>query len=125
MFDSNGTNNSYSPVNSDDFNDEDEADEYIRNQQVLMQQQDAGLDVLSQSVMRLGEMSNNIAEELGQQNKMLDSMETELDEAGEELDIITRSTKQLIAKSGGMSTFCLIAALSIVVLVLLFLVIYS
>ena len=34
MFDSNGTNNSYSPVNSDDFNDEDEADEYIRNQQV-------------------------------------------------------------------------------------------
>ena len=90
-----------------------------------MQQQDAGLDVLSQSVMRLGEMSNNIAEELGQQNKMLDSMETELDEAGEELDIITRSTKQLIAKSGGMSTFCLIAALSIVVLVLLFLVIYS
>jgi len=90
-----------------------------------MQMQDAGLDALSESVMRLGEMSNNIGEELGQQNKMLDSMETDLDNAGEELDIVTRSTKQLIAKSGGMSTFCLIAALSMVVLILLFLIIYG
>ena len=89
-----------------------------------MKQQDAGLDVLSQSVMRLGEMSSNISEELGQQNKMLDSMETDLDTAGDDLDIVTRSTKQLIAKSGGMSSFCLIAALSMVVLVLLFLILY-
>ena len=94
-------------------------------QQVLMQMQDAGLDALSETVMRLGDMSNNISEELGQQNKMLDAMETELDDAGDQLDIVTRSTKQLIAKSGGMSTFCLIAALSIVVLVLLFLIIYT
>jgi len=90
-----------------------------------MQMQDAGLDALSESVMRLGEMSNNISDELGQQNKMLDAMETELDDAGDQLDIVTRSTKQLIAKSGGMSTFCIIAALSIVVLILLFLVIYG
>jgi len=102
-----------------------EASDYIQNQQVLMQMQDAGLDALSESVVRLGEMSNNISEELGQQNKMLDSMETDLDNAGDQLDIVTRSTKQLIAKSGGMSTFCLIAALSIVVLILLFLIIYS
>ena len=66
-----------------------------------MKMQDAGLDALSESVMRLGEMSNNISEELGQQNKMLESMETDLDNAGEELDIVTRSTKQLIAQSGG------------------------
>jgi len=91
----------------------------------MMQQQDAGLDLLSQSVIRLGEMSTNISEELGQQNKMLESMETDLDEAGDELDIVTRSTKELIARSGGMSTFCLIAILSIVVLILLFLVIYT
>lgn len=102
-----------------------EASDYIRNQQVMMQMQDAGLDALSESVMRLGEMSTNISEELGQQNKMLDAMETDLDDAGDQLDIVTRSTKQLIAKSGGMSTFCLIAGLSIVVLVLLFLIIYG
>ena len=93
--------------------------------QVLMKMQDAGLDALSESVMRLGEMSNNISEELGQQNKMLESMETDLDTAGEELDIVTRSTKQLIAQSGGKQTFCLIVTLSIVVLILLFLIIYT
>lgn len=90
-----------------------------------MKMQDAGLDALSESVMRLGEMSNNISEELGQQNKMLESMETDLDTAGEELDIVTRSTKQLIAQSGGKQTFCLIVTLSIVVLILLFLIIYT
>lgn len=131
----------YSQLSLDDFSDDesvedgthhngngsanDDHDEYVRNQQVLMQQQDAGLDMLSESIFRLGEMSNNISEELGQQNKMLDAMETDLDHAGDELDIVTRSTKELIARSGGGSTFCLIAVLSIVVLVLLVLIIYG
>lgn len=140
----NGQKKDYSKLSLDDFSDEDsddenkngyyddaendnnnEASDYVRNQQVLMQQQDAGLDMLSQSVMRLGEMSNNIAEELGQQNQMLESMEMDLDNAGDELDIVTRSTRELIARSGGMSTFCLIAALSIVVLVLIILIFYT
>jgi len=144
MYNNNGKKKNYSQVGldsfSDDYSDDDSNDgnqsnfrdedenetgEYIRNQKVMMQMQDAGLDALSESVMRLGDMSNNISEELGQQNKMLDAMETDLDDAGDELDIVTRSTKQLIAKSGGMSTFCLIAGLSIVVLVLLFFVIYG
>eukprot|EP00531_Pseudo-nitzschia_arenysensis_P019609 CAMPEP_0116132906 /NCGR_PEP_ID=MMETSP0329-20121206/9810_1 /TAXON_ID=697910 /ORGANISM="Pseudo-nitzschia arenysensis, Strain B593" /LENGTH=139 /DNA_ID=CAMNT_0003627477 /DNA_START=117 /DNA_END=536 /DNA_ORIENTATION=+ len=133
-----GKKKDYSQLSLDDFSDDDsddggggfhdepnEADDYIRNQQVLMKMQDAGLDALSDSVMRLGEMSNNISEELGQQNKMLDSMEMDLDNAGEELDIVTRSTKQLIAQSGGKSTFCLIMALSVVMLILLFLIIYG
>jgi len=110
----------------DGYDDNDnEGGDFIRNQQVLMQMQDAGLDALSETVMRLGDMSNNISEELGQQNKMLDAMETELDTAGEELDIVTRSTKQMIEKSGGKSTFCLILALSITVMVLLFFLIYG
>lgn len=141
----NGKKKDYSQLNLDDFSDDDsddggrhqsdfrdeygengdESGEYVRNQQVLMKMQDAGLDALSESVMRIGEMSNGISDELGHQNKMLDSMETDLDTAGEELDIVTRSTKQLIAKSGGMSTFCLIVTLSIVVLFLLFLIIYG
>jgi len=134
----------YSQLGLEDFSDDDSDDgakqreahdgydsnsneggDFIRNQQVLLQMQDAGLDALSETVMRLGDMSNNIAEELGQQNKMLDSMETELDTAGEELDIVTRSTKQMIAKSGGKSTFCLIVALSITVMILLFFLIYG
>jgi hypothetical protein len=70
-------------------------------------------------------MSMAISEELGQQNKMLDAMETDLDTAGEELDIVTSKTKELIAKAGGTGNFCIIAVLSIIVLVLLFLVLYS
>jgi t-SNARE complex subunit (syntaxin) len=89
-----------------------------------MKKQDEGLDVLSQSVDRLGQMSMAISEELGQQNKMLDSMETDLEQAGEELDIVTKKTRELIAKAGGTGSFCLIAALSIVVLVLVFLLLY-
>merc|ERR1711957_1141892 len=65
-------------VHNDDDND------YMRNQQVLLKQQDEGLDILSQSVFRLGELSTNISEELGQQNKMLDSMETDLESANED-----------------------------------------
>jgi len=106
-------------VHNDDDND------YMRNQQVLLKQQDEGLDILSQSVLRLGELSTNISEELGQQNKMLDSMETDLESANEDLDIVTKSTKELIKKSGGMTSFCVIAALSMVVLVLLFLILYG
>ena len=89
-----------------------------------MKQQDEGLDVLSQSVDRLGQMSMAISEELGQQNSMLDSMETDLDTAGEELDIVTQKTKALIEKAGGSTNFCIIAALSIVVLILVFLILY-
>lgn len=144
MYNNNGKKKNYAQLNLQDFSDDEsddgrrhqsdfrdeyddtgnEASDYIRNQQVMMQMQDAGLDALSETVVRLGEMSNNISEELGQQNKMLDAMETDLDDAGDQLDIVTRSTKELIAKSGGMSTFCLIAGLSMVVLVLLVLVLY-
>mmetsp|Transcript_15108 Transcript_15108/g.28290 ORF Transcript_15108/g.28290 Transcript_15108/m.28290 type:complete len:133 (-) Transcript_15108:143-541(-) len=123
----------YSQVNLDDFSDDDSdmgndgdfAENSIRNQQELMKQQDEGLDVLSQSVDRLGQMSMAISEELGQQNQMLSAMETDLDQAGEELDIVTKKTKELIAKAGGTGNFCIIAILSIVVLVLLFLILYT
>jgi t-SNARE complex subunit (syntaxin) len=89
-----------------------------------MKEQDAGLDMLSISVARLGQLSMGIAEELGQQNKMLDSMETDLDTASEELGIVTAKTKDLIAKSGGAKNFCIIVSLIIVVGILLFLIIY-
>jgi t-SNARE complex subunit (syntaxin) len=81
--------------------------------------------MLSQSVARLGQLSMGISEELGHQNKMLDAMETDLDTAGEELDLVTAKTKELIARSGGTKNFCIIVALSIVVLVLVFLIIYA
>ena len=90
-----------------------------------MKKQDEGLDMLSASVLRLGEMSMGISEELGQQNKMLDSMETELDEAGENLDFVTRQTQDFIKQAGGTKNCLIIVGLSAVALILFFLVLYT
>mmetsp|Transcript_63676 Transcript_63676/g.183152 ORF Transcript_63676/g.183152 Transcript_63676/m.183152 type:complete len:132 (-) Transcript_63676:30-425(-) len=131
MFNRNGSsdgNSNYSRVNQDDFSDEDHAggpDGLVRNQQELMRQQDEGLDMLSASVLRLGEMSMGISEELGQQNKMLDSMETDLDDAADNLDMVTRSTKEFIKQAGGEKNCIIIIALTIVALVLFFFLIYG
>ena len=99
--------------------------EWEQKLQELLKKQDEGLDILAKSVDRLGQLSMGISEELGQQNKMLDSMETDLDVASEDLDTVTAKTKELIAKAGGTGSFCLIVVLSIVVLVLLMFLIYG
>ena len=91
----------------------------------MLKKQDEGLDYLSQSAERLGQMSLNISEELEQQNKMLDSMETDLDAAGEDLDMVTRKTQEFIKKAGGTGNFIVIVVLSLVALVLFFLVLYT
>jgi len=90
-----------------------------------MQKQDQGLEMLSQSAERLGQMSMNIHDELNQQNMMLDDMDQDLEEAGENLDLVTRKTKELIEKSGGKGNCMLILCLSITAVVLLLLIIYT
>jgi len=120
----------YSQVNLDDFSDDssngddDFVSGSIRNQQELMRKQDEGLDMLSASVARLGEHAMSISDELVQQNQMLDAMETDLDTAGEELDLVTRKTNELIRGAGGKKNCMLIASLSVVALVLFFLLLY-
>jgi len=90
-----------------------------------VRQQDEGLDMLSASVLRLGEMSMGISEELGQQNKMLESMETDLDDAAENLDLVTRSTQEFIKQAGGTKNCLIIVVLSVVALILLLILIYA
>jgi hypothetical protein len=81
--------------------------------------------MLSASVERLGQMSMGISEELGHQNKMLEAMETDLDEAGEELDLVTRKTKEFIQMTGGEKNCMVIVTLSLIALVLFFLILYT
>ncbi len=45
-------------------------------------------------------MSLSISNELKTQNKMLDNMEADVDEAQNQADLLTRKTKELIEKSG-------------------------
>ncbi len=90
-----------------------------------MKRQDEGLEMLSQSAERLGQLSINISEELGYQNQMLDELETGLDEASDNLDNVTRRTKEMIQKAGGTRNCILIVILTLVALVLFFLLIYT
>lgn len=90
-----------------------------------MKKQDQGLEMLSQSAERLGQLSMGIHDELNQQNVMLDEMDTDLEAAGDNLDIITRKTKEMIEKSGGKNNCMLILCLSVTALVLFLLILYT
>lgn len=106
----------------------DEENDFVRqhmNSKQMIQQQDQSLDMLGSSVLRLGEMSMNIHDELKDQNKMLDEMDGDLDKATSNLEIVTKKTQDLIKKSGGCMNFFVIVGLSVVVLVLFFLIIYT
>mmetsp|Transcript_9010 Transcript_9010/g.20951 ORF Transcript_9010/g.20951 Transcript_9010/m.20951 type:complete len:135 (+) Transcript_9010:222-626(+) len=115
----------YSDSDSDDGGEEDFIQREIKAQQMMMKQQDEGLEMLGQSAARLGELSMNIHEEIGHQNKMLDEMEDDLESATTNLGIATAKTKALIQKSGGKRNFIIIVLLTVVVVVLLFLIIYT
>jgi t-SNARE complex subunit (syntaxin) len=93
-------------------------------QQQLLQQQDQGLEMLGQSADRLGQMSLQISEELGFQNKILNEIDDDLDEAYENLDIVTRKTQEFIQASGGTKNFLIIMALILVIVVLVLLIVY-
>jgi len=55
---------------------------------MLMQEQDETLDELGDAVNRVGEMAEQINEEIGQQNMMLDELDQDLTNAEEELGIV-------------------------------------
>jgi t-SNARE complex subunit (syntaxin) len=121
----------YSQINTDDYSDasSDEGDDFIqaavRNQRATLSAQDEGLEMLAQSANRLGQMSLGIQEELDYQNNLLSDMEDDLDGATDRLDMVTKKTKEMIQKAGGMQNFILIAVLVAVVVVLVFLILYS
>lgn len=57
-------------------------------------------DPTSPCVLNFGRPSLEISKELDQQNKMLDNVNTDLEEAIGGLDVVTKKTKDLIKKSG-------------------------
>jgi len=124
-----GNSHNYSQVGYNDDSDDDQENDFvqrqIRQQQLQMKQQDEGLDFLSESASRLGTLSLGIHEELNSQNMMLDDMENELDKATTNLEIVTLKTKELIQKSGGKRNFMIILSMAFVVVILLFLIIYT
>jgi t-SNARE complex subunit (syntaxin) len=70
-------------------------------------------------------LSLGIHEELNSQNRMLDDMENDLENATTNLEIVTKKTKDLIKKSGGKRNFMIIVSMCLVVAILLFLILYT
>jgi hypothetical protein len=65
-----------------------------------MTQQDENLGILEMSIQRLGAMSLTISNEIKDQNRMLETMDGDVDEAQSQLDVITKKTSELIKRSG-------------------------
>lgn len=154
MFNNNNTTPDYRKISLDEFSDDSSADEQdfvndanssatrnksssngnyrddstggnMQRQQQLMQQQDQGLEMLAQSAERLGSLSMAISDELNQQNQMLDDMDNDLEEAGNNLDYVTKKTNEFIEKSGGSKNFMLILILIVIAIVLFLLILYT
>ena len=103
-------------------------DAFIRgeHQRVLQEQakQDASLDTLHGAVKRLGDYSLAISSELDEQNAMLEALDEDVEHAQTTMDSVTKKTKELIKKSGGVGYFSVIVCLLIVVMVLLYLIFF-
>ena len=83
------------PLYEDDSHDSDDIMSAVLSQQEMLHKQDESLDVLGNSAARLGQISLEISSELQVQNKMLDDMGNELDDADINLEIVTRKTQEL------------------------------
>jgi ABC-type transport system involved in cytochrome c biogenesis ATPase subunit len=120
----------YSKLSLDDFSDDESHDGGgaavgVNKSQQLMKKQDEGLEMLGQSAERLGKMSLQINEELGFQNQVLDGMENDLDDANDDLDLLTRKTQEFIEFTGGQQNCVLIVSLAAVAMILFFLILYT
>ena len=90
-----------------------------------MRKQDENLDTLHGAVGRLKDMSVHIGNELDEQNIMLDELDADVDKTQEAMEVITVKTKELIKQSGGCQMFMIIVFLSLVLLVLTVMVLYT
>ena len=89
-----------------------------------MQEQDETLDELGEAVNRVGDLAGNIHDEIGLQNKMLEQMEEDMTDAEEQLGFVMGKLGKFL-KTKDKWQLRLIVALSLTVVVLLFLVLYS
>ncbi len=116
-----GNNNTVNSSSNNNFNDNSEE----RSETMLMmQQQDETLEDLDLAVTRVGYMAETIHEEIESQNKMLTDLEDDLADAEEQLGMVMGKLAKLL-KTKSRCQIGLILILSLIVLVLFFLVLYT
>ena len=94
------------------------------NAQMMMRQQDETLEDLDSAVDRVGMMAENINVELGVQNKMLDELETDLDEAEEKMGLVMGKLGKLLKTKNGCQLWTIVS-LCLVLVFLFALVLYT
>jgi len=95
----------------------------LHDQQQLRSKQDQHLDVMSEGLTRLKDVSHAIADELDEHNRLLNDLDEDIADTDSRIAFVTGQTNELIKKSGGGKWFCLIVALTIMAIVLFFLII--
>eukprot|EP01041_Mallomonas_annulata_P006501 gene6501-13128_t len=74
----------------------------------LMKEQDVQVGALGQAVDRLGEMGRGINEELKLQNKMLDSLDNDLDDAGNKMNFVMGKLSKLLKTKDGCQIWTIV-----------------
>eukprot|EP00536_Pseudo-nitzschia_multiseries_P013898 jgi/Psemu1/310366/fgenesh1_kg.629_\ len=101
---------------------------FIMNNQaqssMLIQEQDETLDELGEAVTRVGEMAGHIGEEIGQQNKMLDELDQDMTNVEEELGLVMGKMAKFMGTKDRWQLRTILI-LTLIMIVMLFLVIYS
>eukprot|EP01038_Epipyxis_sp_PR26KG_P004997 gene4997-6982_t len=128
--------NGYDPVMTKDYDEVEEISPHIKNnnnnnndslnhQQLLLKRQDTSLDILEQTVARLGALSLNISNEINEQNQMLNKLELEVEQAETKTTGIIAKTNEFLNKIGERSQCWIIIVLVLLLAFVVLLIIYS
>mmetsp|Transcript_10217 Transcript_10217/g.17092 ORF Transcript_10217/g.17092 Transcript_10217/m.17092 type:complete len:129 (+) Transcript_10217:101-487(+) len=118
----------YSSLRSGDYDDEEKnatSSSVLTFADKRFAEQDSSLEALGKSVSRLGDLSLTISKEIDTQNRLLNTLDMDVERAQADTDDLMKRTKELVKKSGGTKIFCTIVVLSVVLVLLFLLVLYT
>ena len=107
----------YSSLRTGEY-DEEIGGTTLRYADSRIKQQDESLEKLGHSLNRIGELSLTISKEIDTQNRLLSSLDTEVEHSKESSEALLRKTKELVAQAGGNQIVCAIIVLLIVLVLL-------
>jgi len=84
-------------------------------QQQIMRQQDEGVEELGQSVIRVKKMADGIGNELGDQQRMIEEMEGEMERTGGRLQMVMGKVDQLLKSSDNKKIVTIVVLILIII----------
>ena len=97
----------------------------MQRQRSELAMQDEHLDELHASVKRLGDITLHITGEIEDQNRLIDDLDKEVEDAASGMSLATQRTKKFIEDHGGNTWCCMVMCLFALLCVLTFLVLFT